>query len=91
MLFYESNRGDTAGLTFFGYGNHRFLLLVVKLVHNRGECAALLFQNVTQGSVYIVFIYEFIVINIGKYVVENVVDIVGMSFKQVVGKRCSFG
>ena len=48
MFLHESDKGDAAGFAFFGNGNQRLFLLVVKLIHGRSKGTAFLFQYVTK-------------------------------------------
>lgn len=77
MLLHKTGRGDTAGFAFFGNGNQRFFLLIVELVHDRGKGSALLFQDVAQRLIDARLINDLVGIQIGKCVVEHVVDVVG--------------
>ena len=78
MLLHESNRGDAACFAFFSNGNECFFLLVIELVHNRGKRAAFLLEYVTKRLIDVGVINDLIRIQIGKCVVENVVNVVVM-------------
>ena len=70
-----------ACFAFFGNGNQHFFLLVVELVHDRGKGTTFLLHDVAKHLIDVGLINKLIGIQIGKYIVEDVVNVVGMSFK----------
>ncbi len=61
------------------------------MVHDGGECSALFVKDFSQRLVDISLIDNLIGIGTGECVVEEVVDVIGVSLKEVVGKGGGMG
>ena len=61
------------------------------MVHDGGECSALFVKDFSQRLVDICLIDNLIGIGTGECVVEEVVDVIGVSLKEVVGKGGGMG